>query len=175
MTNLKLIQTAEIEATKGSATIAKSDLFHYLDSDFKNWGTDIKGNNTEKQEIGVCELIKNSTFKQIFSDPDKMCLTQGQILKFVETHRDCLPPQGYATFFLFKPAEQFFVALVHWGGARRLEVFVDRLAYDFVWDADDRYRVVLPQLALKDLDSDPSTLGHSVSCPHCNKKIKLII
>ncbi len=153
---VKLISGAEIlelDETDGKATIAKAkDAFPgWIDPDFKEYGCDVKSEPTKKAQVSVHEMIKDGTFAQIFNgmgdDLNSLCLTQPQIIQFVEKHHKWLRTDGYATFFLFKVGEEFFVADVgfHVG---RLEVYVRRFSNDFVWRAEDRHRIVVPQLAL---------------------------
>ena len=109
----------------------------------------VAGNPKPETPVVVHELIKNGTFCQMFEgqgvDLDKLGLTQDQIIQFVITHREHLHPKGYATFFLLPGS---LVAYIFWYDARRLKVYVFRLALDDVWLAASRPRVVLPQLTL---------------------------
>ncbi len=150
---LKCISEAQeifIETCDGTKTIAtaKETFKSGIDSDFKNWDTNKPGNSTQKTSVQVRELVKDATFAQMFgslgTDLDKLCLTQHQIKLFCEVHKDWLRKDGYATFFLFKVDEQFFVAyvLVSSGG---LYVCVYRFELDYVWDAEYSSRVVVPQ------------------------------
>lgn len=154
---LKLISGAEtltLGPTDGNEIIAEAgDLFKgYLDSDFVNWNTNVKGNPTEAQNVQVHEMTKDGTFEQIYgglgTDLNALCLTQAQIIGFVKKHRKWLREDGYGTFFLFKVGDDFFVALVdvHSGGTLDASVF--RFSRDFVWRAVYRLRFVVPQLAL---------------------------
>ena len=152
-----LHQNIKIPALKGTRTIAQApELFTgWLDSDFKNCGTDIKGSKTkETKETKLVELEmdKDATFADIFTDPEAMALSQEQILYFVENHKDKLHPDGWYTFFLFKVSNDFFVAHVSRSG-RGLRAFVVRLSRGSVWNADDRRRVVVPQHSLESSDS----------------------
>ena len=151
---LKLISEAHeiiIETCDGSQTIAtaKETFKSGIDGDFKNWGTNKAGASTEKTPVQVHEMVKDATFAQMFgslgTDLDKLCLTQHQIKTFCEVHKEWLRKDGYATFFLFKVDEQFFVASVD-VRSDGLRVFVFRFEYDFVWDAVRLHRVVVPQL-----------------------------
>lgn len=135
---------------KETLTVAK-DVFAYIDSDFKNYGAGEKGPATEATPVRVYELTKDATFPQLFgslsSDVNKLCLTQAQIKGFVKKYRNWLRVDGYATFFLFESNKNFFVACVHVLSDGTLKVFVYRLVYSSVWFAEDRHRVVVPQLA----------------------------
>ena len=153
---LKLIsgaETLELEPTDGKETIAKAkDTFPgWIDGDFKNYDTDVKGKPTDKANVQVHEMIKDGTFAQIFGglsdNLDSLCLTQAQIIQFVKKHSKWLRTDGYGTFFLFKVNEEFFGAYVHmYEGS--LWAFVYRFSFDCVWFAGHRYRVVVPQQAL---------------------------
>lgn len=151
---LKCISEAQeifIETCDGTQTIAtaKETFKSGIDGDFKNWGTNKPGNSTQKTSVQVHELVKDATFAQMFgslgTDLDKLCLTQHQIKLFCEVHKDWLRKDGYATFFLFKVDEQFFVALVL-VDSDGLYVSVYRFENVCVWDAGYSHRMVVPQL-----------------------------
>ena len=68
---LKLIsgnQSLVIRPTDGNSTIAQAkDIFtFYVDYDFANYGTDVKGKPTEETSVRVFETIKDGTLVQIF-------------------------------------------------------------------------------------------------------------
>ena len=141
-----------IDAVDGSETLADAnDVFGYIDSDFKNYGTDEPGIPTNKTPVRVHEIVKDATFVQIFGslsgDLNKLCLTQAQIKYFCMKHRTWLCTYGYGTLFLFKSKNTFFVAGVGVNSGDTLEVNVDRLEDSHVWHAENRRRVVVPQLA----------------------------
>ncbi len=151
---LKLLSGAEtlmLDALDGKETLATAkEVFPSgIDGDFKNWGTNKPGIATKEQAVDVHELVKDGTFAQMFgslgTDLDKLCLTQSQIKNFCKKHPQWLRQNGYATFFLFKVEDQFFVAgvLVFSGG---LDVNVHRFGFDFVWVAEYSLRMVVPQL-----------------------------
>jgi len=151
---VKLISGAEVltlDPTDSKETIAKaSDLFTgYLDSDFKNYGTNVPSSPTGKTEVAVHEMIKDGTFVQIFGgmsdDLNSLCLTQPQIIQFVKKHRKWLRTDGYGTFFLFKVGDEFFVAYVGVGAVGRLGVYAFRLSLGDVWHAEARLRLVVPR------------------------------
>lgn len=154
---LKLIsgaETLELDPTDGKQTIASaSKVFTWgIDSDFKNWGCDVKAKLTVATKVQVHEMIKNGTFAQIFGglsdNLDELCLTQAQIIQFVQKHKKWLRTEGYATFFLFKVGDEFFVADVCVVSGDSLDARVVRVSRVSVWAADRRRRVVVPQLAL---------------------------
>jgi hypothetical protein len=151
---LKLISGDDvltIGATDGKGTIAKAkDLFTgWIDSDFVNYGTDVKGKPTEEASAQVFEMIKDGTFAQIFGgfgeNLDRLCLSQDQIISFVRNHTKWLRADGYGTFFLFKVGDEFFVAYVYWNEVR-LEVRAHRLSDDYAWLGGHGHRLVVPQL-----------------------------
>lgn len=147
-------ETLELDETDGKATIAKAkDTFPgWIDPDFKEYGYDVKSEPTKKTQVSVHEMIKDGTFAQIFGgmsdDLNSLCLTQPQIIQFVQKHRKWLRTEGYGTFFLFKVGIEFFVANVSFSDDGQLEVYVNRFSHDSVWHAEYRHRIVIPQLAL---------------------------
>lgn len=143
-----------IPATSGMENLAHAkDVFTgWIDSDFVNYGCDVTGKPTDETPVEVFEMVENGDFARIFGgfnvNLDQLCLSQHQIKAFAKNHRDKLRTEGRATFFLFKDGDEFFVADVHFGVGRRLRVHVHRFSLDYVWDAEYRLRIVVPQLAL---------------------------
>lgn len=140
-----------LEPEDGAATIGKAyNTFPGGIADFTSYGTDVKGKPTERQNVEVHEMVKAADFKAIFTslseNLDSLCLSQAQIIQFCEKYRDWLRTEGCGTFFLFKVGIEFFVAGVFmfdgaWG------VCAYCLSCDFVWRAQRRHRVVVPQFA----------------------------
>ncbi len=160
---LRLISGAEIltlEPTDGTEVIAEEGrLFSgYLDSDFRNWNTNVKGNPKKVQNVHVHEMTKDGTFDQIYgslgTDLNALCLTQAQIIRFFKQklHNSYLIHEkpgdaGYAWFlFLFKVGNEFFVASVGVGSDGSLRAIIYRFLSDDVWEAESRRRFVVPQL-----------------------------
>lgn len=148
---MKKLFDVKIPALKGTKTIADSKLFNFIDSNFKNWGIDTLGKHIKKigtfeQNLEVLEMDEEATFKDIFTNPEKMVLTQEQILWFVENHKDKLRKNWYGNFFLFKVNGECFVAVVDVFGDGQLRVAVVRFSGDGVWSSEVRLRVVVPQL-----------------------------
>lgn len=151
---LSLISGTEVlklDPVDGNQTIRTSkNVFSYIDDDFKNYGADQTGSATKESIIEVYEIVKDATLARMFGslgqELDKLCLTQHQILNFISKHRNWLRTEGYATLFLFKSNDQFFVADVDFNDDGSLEVDVFRLGYSSVWGARYRSRVVVPQL-----------------------------
>lgn len=151
---LSRIATGNLKATDGKRTIVRARKMFpgYFDDDYVNWGTDVPDQPTGETPFEVLELVKNGKFAQIFGafgrPLDELCWSQDQIISFVEDHADLLHPKGWATFFLFKVGDEFFVACVGRSGGGQLGARARRLSDDDVWGAGGRYRFVVPQLPL---------------------------
>ena len=67
---LKLISAGHeisIEATDGSETLAKAgDVFYWIDSDFRNYGTDVPGKPTQALNVEVHEMAEDGDYRKIF-------------------------------------------------------------------------------------------------------------
>lgn len=149
LTYLRHLETVTLAPTKGNVTLAKAKkvFTSWLDSDFKNWGTDVSGEDTSGTKVDVHEMVRDGNYKTLFGslgDPRKLCLTQGQIEEFCRSHRDSLRQECYGTFFLFEVKDELFVAHVRVDGGE-LEAFVRRFAYSYVWRAVNRHRLVVKQ------------------------------
>lgn len=153
---LKLVskgQSLIIDSCDGKETLADAkDLFKSgISEDFKKWGTNKPSVSTEDTAVQVSEMVKDATFVQMFgslgTDLDKLCLTQHQIKLFCKKSMGWLRTEGYATFFLFKAEDQFFVANVG-VSSDGLGVFMHRLEDHNVWSAKYAHRVVVPQLTV---------------------------
>ena len=141
-----------LDPTDGTELLADAtDVFIDIDPDFKRWGITKKERATQKQPVRVYEMIRDATFAQMFYSlsPKKQGfrLTQAQIKQFIKKHQSWLRTDGYATFFLFKSNNQFFVAGVDLTSAGTLLVRVLRFANSHVWHAGYRLRLVVPKLA----------------------------
>lgn len=147
----KIITTEAItlKKTTGKELIGESKIFSWIDSDFKNYGCNVKEKPKKAVDVEVREMTENGTFKDIFAgDLDKLVLSQGQILEFVKNHKDLLSKHWY-TFFLFKVDGEYFVARVLFRGGGGLLVGVRRFSRDGVWFAERRHRMVVPKLILE--------------------------
>lgn len=150
--NISLGKKVLIPATAGKRTIAKAKAIFpgYIDSDFINYGCDVEGAPAPETQTDVYEMVEDGNFRKIFGgfgcNLNQVCLTQDQIIAWVEINHQWLCTGGYGTFFLFKVGTEFFVAYVSFDVAGALEVGVDRLSYDRVWFAYYRHRFVVPQL-----------------------------
>lgn len=141
-----------LDAVDGTRVIADAtDMFPAgIDSDFRNWKADEPGQPTGKTFVDVYEMKQDATFEKMFKSLDadfgRLCFTQHQILNFVEKHKSWLREDGYGTFFPFKSHGERFVARVRvLSGGLYVDVF--QFEGGGVWSADDRRRVVVPQLA----------------------------
>lgn len=144
-----------IGETDGKETFAKAQYVFdgYLDQNFERWGTDKPSEKTKAQRVASYKMREDANFTEIFGsfgrDLNALCLTQSQIIQFCVNHRTRLRQDGWSTFFLFKVEQEkgpeYFVA-----GIRVYEpllwALVFRFAYSIVWHADDRRRLVFPQL-----------------------------
>jgi hypothetical protein len=118
-------------------------------------GLNVSGVVTPATFVAVHEQVKDGTFRQLFgslsSNLDKLCLSQGQITMFCQDHHKWLRQDGWATFFLFKEKDLFFVARVS-VCSDGLKVFVERFnGRESLWNAAFRIRVVSPQLTAENL------------------------
>lgn len=151
---LKLISGGEhlvIDPVDGSEILAEAkDVFTYIDPDFQNWKVDEPGSATEEISACVYERVNDATFAQMFgslsADVTRLCFSQAQIKSFVRKYRQLLQRNGYATFFLFRSHNQFFVAGVHIGSGSRLGAYVYRFGCSDFKGARGRHRMVVPQL-----------------------------
>lgn len=143
---MKHLNTVEIPALSGKKLIKDSKLFSYIDPDFINYGASEVSKATKEIKVDVLELTEDSTFRQMFTNPEKMALTQEQILWFIENHKDKLNEDWY-NFFLLKSKSNFFVACVYVDGDGSLNANVCRFGDAGVWDAEYRHRFFVPQLA----------------------------
>lgn len=124
----------------------------YISPDFKGWDLNKPGTSTEATDVSVHEVTKDATFAQMFGslgvqDLSKLCLSQDQIVEFCKNHPERLRSEGYATFFLFRENENFFVADVY-VNSDGLGVVVYRFECDRVWNGERCRRLVVPQLTV---------------------------
>jgi hypothetical protein len=132
-------KTIMIAACDGSRYIAKEKgVFKaFIGGLFGSWGLDKRGKSTATTNVSVHEMIKDATFAQMFgslgSDLDKLCLSQHQIVEFCEKQAKWLRADGYATFFLFREGDQFYVARVRVAARGGLYVRVSHHGDAFVY------------------------------------------
>ncbi len=151
---MKKIKTIKIPSLKGEKLISESKLFDWIDNDFVNWRANEKGNETKATSFDILEITESGTFKDFFTE--QMCLTQEQILYFIENYKEDL--NDFYTFFLFKSEGKYFVADVSFRSGDRLLVGVYRLEDSREWSAGGPRRVVTPQLETLSADFVPLNL-----------------
>ena len=147
-----------IKASSGKTTIAVSKKIFKsgIDFDFVNWELDKSGPATAEILSDVYEIIRDATFKQIFTafpaKRDDLIMMQDQIIDFCKTHPTWLRQDGAATFFLTKKDwnadvsdDNLFVVYVH-VYSDGLGISAHRFEDDGVWDARCLHRVVIPQI-----------------------------
>ncbi len=123
-----------------------------LDEDTEIDDTDASALPTSQQIHDVYELRTDGDFRAIFSsissNLDELCLTQAQIMLFAEWYTPWLKPGGNATFFLYKRAGQYRVALIY---NYPLGLSVSRHPFDspISWSSKYALRVVVPRTAKK--------------------------
>lgn len=151
---LRLISSGKrivIPATTGMQTIARAgDVFtEGIDSDFTSWGLDVPGEAKTETPVEVYEMVEDGDFKTIYDSLsrslDSLCFTQEQAIVFVEDHKDWLRKEDYATFFLLKVGDKFFVAHVFLDAVERSSVVAGRFSCGIVWYGGFRLRFVVPQ------------------------------
>ncbi len=152
---LKLISgnvSLMIEPSDGRKTLSQAtDVFSYIDSNFKHWGCNTPGSPTRETTVQVYEMAQDGTFTELFGDfgmePGRLTFTQAQIIQFVKRHPHWLKSGGNGTFFLFKPSNEFLVAAVFLFSDCRIGVRARRFSLERVFRAKKRHRLVVPQPA----------------------------
>lgn len=159
-THLHHLQTVTLGATSGAVTIAQSASTFpgHLDPNFKKWGTDKSGADTGSASLDIYEMTRDGMHHTLFGSLvagattsywwRPLCVSQGQIVEFCQTHKDKLRQDGSSTFFLFavEGIGAPFVARVSVGDAG-LEGKVHHFDNENVWNSDRCLRLVAPQLA----------------------------
>jgi hypothetical protein len=136
-----------LDQTDGQDTLAGStDVFRYIDSNFKNWRCDVSGPPTKETPVRVYEMVTDSSFKEMFGgfgiELDSLSLTQAQIRQFVVRYPRWLKKGGNGTFFLTRVRSEFFIAAVYMFSDNRLGVRVRRFTLPRVFRAEKRHRLV---------------------------------
>ena len=124
-----VLDPADGRETLGQAT----DVFRYIDHNFERWNCNIVGPPTKQTAVQVYEMIRNSTFQELFGGfgaaLDSLALTQEQIKQFAKHHPDWLQEGGNGTFFLFKVGNEFFVAAAYFFSDGQIGVRLRRLTW----------------------------------------------
>jgi hypothetical protein len=149
--SLKLIsgeQVLVLEPTDGQETLGQAtDIFRYIDHNFERWNCNIVGPPTKETAVQVYEMIRNSTFQELFggldAKLDSLALTQAQIKQFAKHYRDWLQVGGNGTFFLFKIGNEFFVAAAYFFSDGQIGMRLRRLTLERVFRAQKRHRLVV--------------------------------
>jgi hypothetical protein len=136
-----------LDQTDGQETLtAATDVFRYIDSNFKNWGCDVPGSPTKETPVSVYEMVRDSSFKEMFGgfgiELDSLSLTQVQIKQFVVRYPRWLKKGGNGTFFLTQVGSEYFIAAVYMFSDDRLGVRVRRFTLPRVFRAGKRHRLV---------------------------------
>lgn len=140
-----------VSATSGLKTIAQAGgVFTWgIDSDFVRWGLDVSGEARPDTPVEVHEMVQNGDFKTIYGslgrELDNLCFTQEQVITFVREHKGWLRRDGYATFFLLKVKDKFFVAGVILDADDGPCARIFRFSFGSVWHGDCHHRFVVPQ------------------------------
>lgn len=146
--HLRFLESVELAPTSGKVTLAQSSDILNVDLNFKNWGTDKTGSDTQGQTALIYEMKQDGTFANLFNsfgvDLSSLVWQQAQIREFCVSHRHLLRHDGYGTFFLFEVDKKLFVASVSVGDGE-LSANVDRISDGRVWGAGSRHRLVVPQ------------------------------
>ena len=137
-----------LDPTDGLETLGEaSDVFKYIDSNFRCWRCGVAGPPTIDTPVRIYEMVKDCTFQGMFGgfgvDLDSLALTQAQIKQFAKHRSDWLKKGGNGTFFLFKIGNEFFVAAVYFFSDGRLGVRVRDLTLERVFRAQKRHRLVV--------------------------------
>jgi hypothetical protein len=82
-----------LEPTDGWETLGQAtDVFRYIDRNFEGWNSNVVGPQTEETAVQVYELIRNSTFQEMFGGfgmaLDCLAFTQAQIKQFAKRYPD---------------------------------------------------------------------------------------
>jgi hypothetical protein len=148
---LKLISGDEplvLDSDDGQETLAQAtDVFRYIDSNFKLLRCDVAAPPTKETAVQVYEMLRNSSFQELFGGfgvaLDSLALTQAQIKQFAKLYPNWLKKGGNGTFFLFKVGNEFFVAAAYFFSDGRLGVRVRGLTLERVFRAQKRHRLVV--------------------------------
>lgn len=162
---MKKLKTIKLPVCKPALISDATGVFSgWIDSDFTKYGLD-SDSKAKEMSVDVYQLTTNMTFTDMFSLPETMWLTQGQIIEFCKNHQDEILKTGYDNFFLLKKNDNFFVADVAARDDGRLNVRVDSLEYDSVWCARYQCRVIVPHntLTLENSPLDTFVLSDSLT------------
>lgn len=122
----------------------ETELFNYIDPDFKNWNVD--EGVTDSVPLKVVKQEKNFKFSDVFNDTH-YC-SQEDVINWVKENKDEIIKTGYAYFFPIKNSggARFVADVFEWDGELKVDVY--GLSFDYVWNASDGRVVLFPQRTL---------------------------
>ncbi|MFC1622434.1 hypothetical protein ACFL1Y_00350 [Patescibacteria group bacterium] len=121
-----------IAKTKGNRIISdQTKMFNaWIDPDFNNWKADEPGQNRPKTKVNIYEVIGSGTYSDLFNSLNNnikdLCLTQSQIISFIQKYQTWLKKERLGTFFLFESYDCFFVARIYMYPNRSMSVGLDK-------------------------------------------------
>lgn len=140
---LRELVNAVVGPTDGTKTFANSGfVIGYIHPDYKPTA----GQPTPETRVTVCEMIEDGNFVEVLGslgEARKRWQNEDQIVEFCQKHPGKLRKDGYATFF---ELEGGFVADVGVDDDGRLYAHLYHVSHDYVWSAEYRHRIVVPQL-----------------------------
>jgi hypothetical protein len=153
---MRVLPPLYLDEVDGMRTIANSqNLFSQINNDFNDWYANEPGPSTEETEIDIYETIGIVRLNQIFcslgSDLHTLCLTQHQIINFIE---------NYGNHYL-SVNENFFLSIRYGTHHNALEYLVINVSLDVegspcadvlrfgdcrAFDSSEGIRVIVPRV-----------------------------
>ena len=148
---LKLIKdNLVIPQTSGKRIIPeKTKLFSWIDADFRNWGAYERGEPKPETKCALYELVEDATFEEMLKelgDPEKLCMTWEQIIKFIKKYKGELKEGKSGVFFLFRSYDELFIAYVYAKFKSNLCVTISHFENSLIMNGHNNPHVVVPQL-----------------------------
>ena len=143
--------TVVMEALNGkiSMSIMKKIFKGGMEMSLQNYIQSKPNRATVETLLEVRELIENATLAKIFTkiscDLNKIAMSMAQIVCFCEKHSNFLREEGYATFFLTRIGNEFFVIFVCQEN-RGLSAGMKRIDFLPQCFAESKHRVVTPRI-----------------------------
>ena len=136
-----------LDGTDGRETLFRAtDLFRYIDPNFKQWDCETSSPPAERIAVEVYEMVRDSTFSEMFGGFgvafDSVALTQAQIKQFARLYPNWLKGGGNGTFFLFNGGIEYLVAAIYYFSDGRLGIRLRRLKPDRSFRAQKGHRLV---------------------------------
>lgn len=155
---LKLISTGDkivVRSLDGTRTIQSSqEMFPNIFSDYLDHKIDSHIQATKETEVLVYDTVKESKIYDMFNSLDRdfeeMCLTQNQILEFIDKYKDYkIPPDKHVVYmFLFKVKDAVFCSQICLSVKKSFPKWFDGLLEEgsgSEYPADGSFRVVVPR------------------------------